>query len=192
MLIFWGCNLKRSCAHFWVHSWTIRSCDLVKERLRYAPPNEGGLTCWKQSKTILVILIIKHVSPYEKGVNNWNMDKFWPLIEWDENEICWIHYAKRFIIHLLPRSTFTKKWKILRSYKTLPFLSLNIHVELHTTLGFGYQHSLVWSLDSGWLNFGDHWLQLGVSAKDLLIIVTSMNGHLNGVCYKFILFCWKI
>jgi len=32
-------------------------------------------------------------------------------------------------------------------------------------------------LDFEWLNFGVRWLQLGVSAKDLLIIVTSMSAR---------------
>jgi len=105
------------------------------------------------------------------------MDKFWPLIEWDVNEICWILYAKRFIIHLLPRSMFTKKWKNLRSYKTPHFLTLNLYVAQHITLDFCYWHSLVWNLDFEWLNFGVRWLQLGVSAKDLLIIVTSMSAR---------------
>ncbi len=71
------------------------------------------------------------------------------------------------------------------------FSNLKYSCRLHTTLGFGYQHFLVWSLDSKRLNFQVHWLQLGISAKDLLIIVISMTGHLSGVCYKFILFCWK-
>jgi hypothetical protein len=48
-------------------------------------------------------------------------------------------------------------------------------------LGFGYRRSLVWSLDLKWSNFGARWLQLGISAKDVLIVITSMS-----VCLGFI------
>ncbi len=88
---------------------------LVKEQPRYAPPYEGGSISWKKSRTNICHLDNQICFAFEKGVNNWNMDKFWPLIKWDGNEICWIHYAKKFVIHLLPRSTLKKKWKDLWS-----------------------------------------------------------------------------
>jgi hypothetical protein len=71
------------------------------------------------------------------------MDIFWSSIKWDGNEIYWIHYAKRFTIHLLLRSTFTKKWKNLWSYKSLCFLTLNFCTTSHTTLGL--KRSSSWS-----------------------------------------------
>jgi hypothetical protein len=108
----------------------FRLCELVKEWPWYAPPNEGGPLAGKNLEQIVVIPITKHVSSYERGVNNWNTDKFWPLIEWDGNEICWIHYAKMSMIHLPPISTFTKTWKHLWSYKTLRFLTLNFNTTL--------------------------------------------------------------
>jgi hypothetical protein len=86
----------------------FRSCDLVKEQPRYVPSYEGGSICWNKIRKNICHLDNKYVSPYEKGVNNLNMDKFGPLIKWDGNEICWIYGAKRFIIHLLPRSRLQK------------------------------------------------------------------------------------
>jgi hypothetical protein len=120
------------------------------------PHMKGGRFARKKLEQTFVILIIKYVLLYESGVNNWNIDKFCPLIKWDGNEICWIHYAKRFITHLLPRSTLKKKWKYLQSYKTLCLLTLNFRIVSHTIMGFGYWCSLVWSLDFGWSNFGIH------------------------------------
>ncbi len=99
------------------HLWcTHRRLDHViwsRNNQDMFPQIKGGPFAGKNLEQTLVILITKHVSPYEIGVNNWNMDKFWPLIKLDENEICWIHYVKRFIIHLLLRSMLKKKWKNL-------------------------------------------------------------------------------
>jgi hypothetical protein len=100
-----------------------------------SPKWKGGPLVGKNLEQTLITLITKHVSSYERGVNNWNMDKFWPLIKWDGNEIYWINYEKRFTIHLLLKSMFTKKWKNLWSYKNLCFLTLNFHTTPHTTLG---------------------------------------------------------
>jgi hypothetical protein len=125
-----GCTCR--CLDMWFSQGTTKICS----------PKLVG----KILELVLVILIIKHVSPYERSVKNWNMNKFWPLIKWDGNKICWIHYAKK--VHHISTAKINahKKMKNLQSYKTLHFLTLNFSTTLHTTLGFGYRRSLVWRL----------------------------------------------
>ncbi len=97
----------------------------------------------------------------------------WMGCEWNLlNTLCKkVHHTSTTKINAHKK---VKKSTIIQNptFSNLKFLCSTTH-----HFGFGDCHSLVWNLDFEWLNFGICWLQLGVNAKDLLIIITSMNAR---------------
>jgi hypothetical protein len=144
---------------------------------RYAPPNEGGPlletksrtnTCHPYNQTCFTLL--KRCQRLKHG-QILTLD--WMACEWNLlDTLCKkVHHTSTTKINAHKK---VKKSMIIQNptFFNPKFMCSTTH-----HFGFGYWHSLVWNLDFEWLNFEVCWLQLGVSAKDLLIIITSMSAH---------------